>query len=468
MLEECRVRKEALNPNTRRIVIDLDTVREGWGTVTVPVADYYERCRPLVDETLHVVEDLLEAQGGTEIEALYVTGGGSELPIVGRVLREQFGKRIRRSVHARSATALGLAIQADAQAGYVLREKFTRYFGVWREGDAGTPHRFRSAVSEGRRAARAWRARARNPTGATLRCTTSGTFAIWSARIWTRMGSLRGDVTLWDAIQFPFDPALRDADSRGSGALPGGAVARDRRDLFHRCQRHGHHYHRQSHGRLQPGLSPGPLGFQRRAGNASQGTHAACHSQAGRGPPAVSELLDLIGKHKLYDLAHSYFAGMPHFPTHPPFVFGLTRKHGDMVFEGGASSSAESIALGGHVGTHIDALCHYSCDGKLHGGVEASAVQNDSSGFSELGAETIAPILRRGVLLDIAAQMKLDALPPDFAITPEHLDAALQTAKTTIEPGDVVLLRTGWARYFTQHRAIRHRRPRTRGDRTGP
>src|SRR5580700_8070557 len=84
LLEECRLRKEALSPNTRRIVIDLGNVREGWSTVTVPVAEYYERCRPLVEETLHVVEDLLEAQGGTEIEALYVTGGGSELPIVGR------------------------------------------------------------------------------------------------------------------------------------------------------------------------------------------------------------------------------------------------------------------------------------------------------------------------------------------------------------------------------------------------
>jgi kynurenine formamidase len=162
----------------------------------------------------------------------------------------------------------------------------------------------------------------------------------------------------------------------------------------------------------------------------------------------LSELLDLIGEHRVYDLAHSYFAGMPHFPTHPPFVFGLTRKHGDMIFEGGASSSAESIALGGHVGTHIDALCHYSCDGMLHGGVEANTVQNDSSGFSKLGADTIPPILRHGVLLDIAAQMGLDALPADFAITPEHLDAALKTAKTNIGPGDVVLLRTGWARYF--------------------
>jgi kynurenine formamidase len=162
----------------------------------------------------------------------------------------------------------------------------------------------------------------------------------------------------------------------------------------------------------------------------------------------MSELLDLIAKHRVHDLAHSYFPGMPHFPTHPPFVFGLARKHGDMMMEGGASSAAESIAFGGHVGTHIDALCHYSCDGRLHGGVEAKNVQSDAAGFSELGVETIAPILRRGVLLDIAAQMQVDALPADFAIAPDHLDAALKAAKTTIRPGDVVLLRTGWARYF--------------------
>jgi kynurenine formamidase len=163
----------------------------------------------------------------------------------------------------------------------------------------------------------------------------------------------------------------------------------------------------------------------------------------------LSQLLDLISEQRIYDLAHSYFAGMPHFPTHPPFVFGLTRKHGDMILEGGVSSSADSIAFGSHVGTHIDALCHFSCDGMLHGGVEANAVQNDSSGFAKLGVDTIAPIMRRGVLLDIAALMKVDALPTDFSIMPEHLDAALNAAKTTIRSGDVVLLRTGWARYFT-------------------
>ena len=162
----------------------------------------------------------------------------------------------------------------------------------------------------------------------------------------------------------------------------------------------------------------------------------------------MNPLLDLVRKARVYDLAHSYFPGMPHFPTHPPFVFGLTRKHGDMLLEDGVSSAAEAIALGGHVGTHIDALCHFSRGGKLHGGVEASGVQNDSTGFRELSVDTIAPILRRGVLLDVAAQMNLDALPTDFSITPHHLDAALKTAGTGTQPGDVVLLRTGWARYF--------------------
>ena len=48
------------------------------------------------------------------MDALYVTGGGSELPLVARVLREEFGRKVKRSEYTRSATAIGLAIQADA------------------------------------------------------------------------------------------------------------------------------------------------------------------------------------------------------------------------------------------------------------------------------------------------------------------------------------------------------------------
>jgi len=162
----------------------------------------------------------------------------------------------------------------------------------------------------------------------------------------------------------------------------------------------------------------------------------------------VKELLGQIRQSKVYDLGQPYFVGMPHFPTHPPFLFGLTKKHGDLVAEGGVSSAADAIALGSHVGTHIDALCHFSCGGKLHGGIEAGAVQSDAGGIREHSVDTIAPILRRGVLLDVAGQVKMDALPTDFSITPDHLEAAARAQRVDIQKGDVVLLRTGWARFW--------------------
>jgi kynurenine formamidase len=162
----------------------------------------------------------------------------------------------------------------------------------------------------------------------------------------------------------------------------------------------------------------------------------------------TNELLDAIRRSKVYDLAQPYFVGMPHFPTHPPFLFGLTKKHGDFVAETGMSSAADSIALGSHVGTHIDALCHFSCGGKLYGNVEVGPVQSDGGGIRKLSVDTIAPILRRAVMLDIAAHAKMETLPTDFAITPQHLESAASRQNVSIEKGDVVLLRTGWARFW--------------------
>ena len=160
----------------------------------------------------------------------------------------------------------------------------------------------------------------------------------------------------------------------------------------------------------------------------------------------MTELYDLVSRAKVYDLAHAYFVGMPHYPTHPPFSFSLTRGHGEYPGPEGHSSSAEAIALGGHVGTHIDALCHFSYQGKFYGGTPVS--QSYAGGHADLTADTIAPILRRAVLLDIAGLQGVPALPEDFEVTPAHLDTA--SRELEIRQGDVVLLRTGWASYFKE------------------
>ena len=150
---------------------------------------------------------------------------------------------------------------------------------------------------------------------------------------------------------------------------------------------------------------------------------------------------------RVFDLAQPYFTGMPHYPTHPPFLFGLTKQHGDSVGPRGHSSAADAIALGSHVGTHIDALCHFSCGGKLHGGEAVSGLQSYEGGLRRFSIDTIAPILRRGVLLDLAAA---GPLPADREVSPEDLSAAARDLE--IRPGDIALLRTGWGAWYADAR----------------
>jgi kynurenine formamidase len=152
---------------------------------------------------------------------------------------------------------------------------------------------------------------------------------------------------------------------------------------------------------------------------------------------------NLLLKTKPYDLGQPYFPGMPHFPSHPPFLYSLTRKHGEILYGGVATSAADAIALGTHVGTHIDALSHFACGGVCYGG---HAVEHTyEHGMSEFGIDTVAPILRRGVLLDIARLEGVDVLPEDFTVSPEHLSRA---SHVQVDAGDIVLLRTGWAQFF--------------------
>ena len=97
-----------------------------------------------------------------------------------------------------------------------------------------------------------------------------------------------------------------------------------------------------------------------------------------------------------------------------------------------------------HSGTHIDALCHQACDLTLHGGVKVDDVER-TDGYRELGAETMKPLLGRGVLLDVAARKAWRMLPQNYAITADDLDACARAAGVDVQPGDVLLVRTGYA-----------------------
>ncbi|MDR3737546.1 MAG: Hsp70 family protein [Terracidiphilus sp.] len=215
LLEECREKKETLNPNTRKVTLDLERVRAGWEQVTIPVDDYYERCRPLIEQTRAVVDGLLAKHADRQLDTLYVTGGAAELPPVARILRESFGRKVRRSAYMRSASAIGLAIRAAVLTGDMpgqlpeaVQDQFNRNFGMWRETNFGGTIFFDLIFPRGvqlpdsdelpLRIERIYRP-AHN----------IGHFRYLECSQLDEQGQPKGEIANWDQILFPFDPSLQ-------------------------------------------------------------------------------------------------------------------------------------------------------------------------------------------------------------------------------------------------------------------
>jgi molecular chaperone DnaK (HSP70) len=223
LLEECREKKESLHPNTRRIVVDIGRVIPGGEQVVIPAQEFYERCAPLVEQTLAAVDTLLgqtetAGVGWENVVSLYVVGGGSELPAVGRALRERYGRRVRRSAYPHAATAVGWAVAADSRVRSTIRERFARHFGVWREEEGGRKIVFDSIFAKGTplpaTGQRLERTRTYRPAH------NLGHFRYLECGE-IRDGQPAGDITPWGEIYFPFDGALWAEDD-----LSGVAVCR--------------------------------------------------------------------------------------------------------------------------------------------------------------------------------------------------------------------------------------------------
>lgn len=219
-LAECRGVKESIHANTKKIVIDLDT------PVVIPVSDFYDRVRPLVEATLTALEPIVSALGQDEIAGdiagIYMVGGASGLPIVHRVVREHFGRRVHRSPQPAAATAIGcaiLAVEGEAAEPLALSERLSRHFGVFREAERGKRSVFDPVFEKGT----PMPARGADPVVAVRRYRAAhniGHFRfVESAHVDDR-GDPTGDLTPHADVFFPFAADLTGA------ALPDAPVSR--------------------------------------------------------------------------------------------------------------------------------------------------------------------------------------------------------------------------------------------------
>lgn len=104
-------------------------------------------------------------------------------------------------------------------------------------------------------------------------------------------------------------------------------------------------------------------------------------------------------------------------------------------------TSDDKVAMGVQSATHWDALAHASYEGRLYNGIPADAV--DATGATRLGIERFGPVVGRGILADVARAHGVDHFDDAHAVTGDDLDAAVALTGVTVEPGDILLVRTG-------------------------
>lgn len=115
--------------------------------------------------------------------------------------------------------------------------------------------------------------------------------------------------------------------------------------------------------------------------------------------------------------------------------------------EGDAAFNDDTVVMAMAAGTHIDALAHVTYGGFMYNGFPDTRVTT-VAGATRCGADKLDPIMSRGVLLDLPTVKGLDRLEPGYAVTADDLDAAVELAKVTLQPGDIALVRTGQMKHL--------------------
>lgn len=170
-------------------------------------------------------------------------------------------------------------------------------------------------------------------------------------------------------------------------------------------------------------------------------------------PQLTPNLLSLIKEGKVYSLQQVLEPGIPVFEGHAPFSITPYIRHGetDDLIEGAGGFASEITIMGQHTGTHIDALCHFSKkvgDERYVYGGESLLNAQSYRGIKKWSIEQMPPIVTKGILLDFPKLLGVDVLEDSYAITAEDIIACEKKQNVKINPGDCVISRTGFTKYW--------------------
>jgi kynurenine formamidase len=168
-------------------------------------------------------------------------------------------------------------------------------------------------------------------------------------------------------------------------------------------------------------------------------------------PETVLRAARLIRTGETFELGRVLSGSMPFFGTRR---FDVNLKRTVMNPQPNRRGSNEEIVISeiGQVGTQLDGFSHQTIGSTLYNCVPLDEVAT-RTGFTKLGIEKAGTLITRGVLIDVAALKGVSALADTYEITARDLQDALAKQNLTVQPGDAILIHTGWGQLWGQDNA---------------
>jgi cyanophycinase len=168
-------------------------------------------------------------------------------------------------------------------------------------------------------------------------------------------------------------------------------------------------------------------------------------------PESVLRAVRLMKTGEVFELGRVLSGTMPFFGTRR---FEVNLKRTVMNPQPNRRGSNEEIVYSeiGQVGTQFDGFSHQTIGPTLYNCFQLDAIAT-RTGFTKLGIEHAGTLMTRGVLIDVAALKGVSMLGETYEITAQDLQNALARQKLTLQPGDAVLIHTGWGQLWGQDNA---------------
>jgi len=168
-------------------------------------------------------------------------------------------------------------------------------------------------------------------------------------------------------------------------------------------------------------------------------------------PASVLAATKLIRTGEVIDLGHVLGAGMPFFGTRR---FDVHAKRTFMNQFSNRRGSNEELVITeiGQVGTQLDGFAHQTHEDSWYNCFKVSE-NATRSGFTKLGIHNVGMLMTRGVLIDVAGLKGVEMLGDNYEITAQDLQDALKRQKVKLQPGDAVIIHTGWGKLWGKDNA---------------